>query len=626
MQQETLFFRSLFDQAPLPYCAIDAEGRLLSVNQRWQDLLGYERHEVLGRWFGEFIGSEARETFREQFADVLADGVVRGVTLPLVTKAGRVDHALFHGQVVVDSEGRPARVQCVFYELHARDEAMETLRLSEAERMAFMESSTEGFFVLDSEFRILYINRAGADMFRTQRENIIGKRVLELSPRLRDTEPYALAQHVLKTGKPVSISEYRTPTLPGDRWYSIALFALREQLGVALRDVTERKRDEERIEHLLQRQAAMVQLTLDLGHALSLDEAHRITRSTVESIVELASFRILRYDEAKHSVFPIYAVEDGVEQDVRNPEVRLLEEVEPPVREAILTKRSLSSPEPGGSQTNDGIDGGDSDAVGNVDRRTTLLIPMIAHDDVMGVLQIRGAQGTAFDPEIIELLASLCAVAAISLDNRLLLLASRETYEGVIRALATAIELRDPYTSEHQEGVARVAVDMARRMGVPESKVRAIELAAHVHDIGKVVIPAEILVKPTALTDVQRMIVQTHVSAAHDVLKGISFPWPIDEIVVQHHERLDGSGYPAGLAGDEIWLEARILAVADVAVAMTSHRPYRPAYSIDDTIAELQRARGEQLDARSVDACIAVLQSMEASGMAGRATPKPSTR
>ncbi|MBU1049599.1 HD domain-containing protein, partial [Candidatus Bipolaricaulota bacterium] len=137
---------------------------------------------------------------------------------------------------------------------------------------------------------------------------------------------------------------------------------------------------------------------------------------------------------------------------------------------------------------------------------------------------------------------------------------------------------------------------------------RAIVLAANIHDIGKVIIPAEILSKPSRLSQAQMSIVQSHVAVAHEVLEDIDFPWPIDEIVSQHHERLDGTGYPKGIRGDSIRLEARILGVADIADAMMSHRPYRPAFSLEDTITELLRLRGHALDSTVVDACLTVLR------------------
>jgi len=202
----------------------------------------------------------------------------------------------------------------------------------------------------------------------------------------------------------------------------------------------------------------------------------------------------------------------------------------------------------------------------------------------------------------------LASITAVAVENRSLVTKSQAAYEGTIRALSKAIELRDPYTSQHQEGVARIAAKISEQLGLKGDQLRAVELSAHIHDIGKVVIPAEILSKPTALTDAQMLIVQAHVEAADEVLSGVAFPWPIADIVCQHHERLDGSGYPNGLRDDQIRLEARILAVADIADAMMSHRPYRPAFSLEETVAELRRLSGQALDSAVVDACLGVLE------------------
>jgi putative nucleotidyltransferase with HDIG domain len=145
-----------------------------------------------------------------------------------------------------------------------------------------------------------------------------------------------------------------------------------------------------------------------------------------------------------------------------------------------------------------------------------------------------------------------------------------------------ALEARDPYTAGHQERVARLAVAIAREMGVPEDVVEAVRAAALVHHIGKLYIPGEIMSRPGKLSQPELDLIRTHARAGYEILQPIDFPWPVADIVLQHHERLDGSGYPQGLAGDTVMLEARILAVADVVEAMLSHRPYRPARAIEE--------------------------------------------
>jgi PAS domain S-box-containing protein len=180
--------------------------------------------------------------------------------------------------------------------------------------------------------------------------------------------------------------------------------------------------------------------------------------------------------------------------------------------------------------------------------------------------------------------------------------------EGTIQALATMVEARDRYTAGHQVRVADLACDIAKRMGVAESRIPIIRIAGLIHDVGKVCVPTEILNKPAPLSAIEFEIVKQHPKAAFDVLEKIEFPWPIADIVLQHHERVDGSGYPSGLRGDQIHLEARILGVADVVEAMSSHRPYRAALGTEKGLEEISKGRGTQFDANVVDACLHVFR------------------
>ena len=180
----------------------------------------------------------------------------------------------------------------------------------------------------------------------------------------------------------------------------------------------------------------------------------------------------------------------------------------------------------------------------------------------------------------------------------------RRALKGVVQAMSVTVEMRDPYTAGHQHRVSRLSVAIAREMGLPERQIEGIRMAGDIHDIGKIYVPAEILSKPGKLTDIEFTIIKTHPQVGFDILKNVEFPWPIADIVVQHHERLDGRGYPAGLKGASILLEARIIIVADVVEAMSSHRPYRPAHGIDKALEEISLHRGTVYDAVVVDACL----------------------
>jgi putative nucleotidyltransferase with HDIG domain len=173
-----------------------------------------------------------------------------------------------------------------------------------------------------------------------------------------------------------------------------------------------------------------------------------------------------------------------------------------------------------------------------------------------------------------------------------------------VETMASIVETRDPYTAGHQKGVAQLAGAIAAEMSLDADRLQGLRVAGLLHDIGKILVPAEILSKPGKLSETEFNLIKAHSQAGADILGKINFPWPVAQIVLQHHERLDGSGYPQGLAAKGILLEARILAVADVMEAMASHRPYRPALGIDKALEEISKNKETLYDGEVVAACV----------------------
>ncbi len=196
--------------------------------------------------------------------------------------------------------------------------------------------------------------------------------------------------------------------------------------------------------------------------------------------------------------------------------------------------------------------------------------------------------------------------AKIKIEEQLLQL--QDNLKDTVNAIATIVEMRDPYTAGHQQRVAALAKAIAIEMKLSADDIEAIEIGGIVHDVGKIKIPAEILSKPGKINDIEYSLIKLHPQAGYDILKGIDFPWPIAQMVLQHHERLDGSGYPHGLKGDEILLGARILSVADVVEAISSHRPYRPSLGIEAALAEITQFRDVYFDPQVVDACLSLFR------------------
>jgi PAS domain S-box-containing protein/putative nucleotidyltransferase with HDIG domain len=180
----------------------------------------------------------------------------------------------------------------------------------------------------------------------------------------------------------------------------------------------------------------------------------------------------------------------------------------------------------------------------------------------------------------------------------------RKSLAGTLQAMANTVEARDPYTAGHEKRVSALARSIAQEMGLSKDTTDNIRMAGSIHDVGKMSVPAEILSKPTRLLDIEMSLIKTHSQSGYDILKDSQLPYPVAEIVLQHHERLDGSGYPQGLKGDEILLEAQIICIADVVEAMASYRPYRPALGSDVALNEIEKNKGTLYNAAAVEACV----------------------
>jgi HD-GYP domain-containing protein (c-di-GMP phosphodiesterase class II)/PAS domain-containing protein len=256
---------------------------------------------------------------------------------------------------------------------------------------------------------------------------------------------------------------------------------------------------------------------------------------------------------------------------------------------------------------------------------SSIALPLIADGETIGALNVYAAEPDAFTSEEVKMLTELSddltyGIMALRMrikhvhaeENLKQSVAElRRSFEGTIMALESVVEYKDPYTSGHQLRVTQLACAIAKEMCLPNDRINGLYLAGLVHDVGKTAIPAEILSKPGRLTEAEYCVVKTHAQVGYDILKNITFPGPIAQIALQHHERIDGSGYPQGLSDSDILLEAKIIAVADVVEAMSSHRPYRPALGMDAALAEISKKRGVLYAAEVVDACLKVIQEKE---------------
>ncbi|MEK7375250.1 MAG: HD domain-containing phosphohydrolase, partial [Thermodesulfobacteriota bacterium] len=184
----------------------------------------------------------------------------------------------------------------------------------------------------------------------------------------------------------------------------------------------------------------------------------------------------------------------------------------------------------------------------------------------------------------------------------------RRAVETTIQVLVLAVETKDPYTAGHQKRTTNLARAMAAEMNLPQEKIEGLRMAGVIHDIGKIGLPTEILSKPTKLSAIEYSLIKEHARQGYEILKDVESPWPLAEMVYQHHERINGSGYPRGLKGEEILVEARILAVADIVEAMASHRPYRPSLGMDAALEEIEKNRGLLYDPAAGETCLRLIR------------------
>lgn len=239
----------------------------------------------------------------------------------------------------------------------------------------------------------------------------------------------------------------------------------------------------------------------------------------------------------------------------------------------------------------------------------SLSIPLIVAEKIIGAMTVSAMQHSQLGEEEEALLMEMAGDLAFGIskmrDNRerIDILEKLEgSLDNAVTAIAATVEMRDPYTAGHQRRVAKLAAAIASEMGLPIKQIEGIRIAGIVHDIGKIHVPAEILSNPSKLSDAEFSIIKTHPQAGYDILRTIDFPWPVAQMILQHHEKMDGSGYPNGLKGEDILIEARILCIADVIEAMASHRPYRPGFGIFPALQEVSRNKGRFYDLHVVKA------------------------
>ncbi|KAF0164165.1 MAG: hypothetical protein FD157_2530 [Rhodocyclaceae bacterium] len=620
LRQSEEFLDAIVENIPDMIFVKDAQAlRFVRFNSAGERLLGYPREELLGKNDYDFFPKEEADSFTARDREVLAGKGLVDIPEEAIKTRVQGERFLHTKKIpIADKEGEPQYLLGISEDITEHKRAEDTLRMSEEKYRTIFEESFDGLFVTSPEGRILDMNKKGVAMFGYDTKEEIQRLDLERDVYAHPPDRKRILAMVDAQGTAEYEVEVKKKT--GEAMVTrCALTAVRDKGGSVvsyrgiISDITEKKRAERALHKVNRALKATSACNMALIHAT--DEP-QLLNEICQIIVESGGYRLAWVGYAEHD--PAKTVRPVAQSGY-----------EPGYMEH--THISWADDELGNGPLGLAIRCGQIQVVQdvNTDPRfepwranaarlgygSVMVAPLLSDSETIGALSIYAADTDAFDAAEIALLGELAADMAfgiVTLRARGAHEQSAErlqrSMEATIQVIAGTVEMRDPYTAGHQIRVAELAAAIAREMGLTEDQVHGIRLAGLVHDLGKIQIPAEILSKPGKLSRIEFEMIKTHPEAGYDILKDVDFPWPIAQIVFQHHERLDGSGYPRGLQTNEILLEARIMAVADVVEAMASHRPYRPSLGIERALEEISANAGKYYDADAVRACILLLR------------------
>jgi PAS domain S-box-containing protein len=562
LQESEAHYRQLFEANPHPMWFFDPETlAFLAVNDAAVAHYGWSREEFLAMTLADIRPAETRSALLKH----LATDNEKHIRTVDSSEHRKKDGTLIDVEIsshIVDFGGRRARIASA-YDITDRKRAEDALARESRRNLVFLRNASDGIHILDSDGNVLEVSDSFCKMLGYSREELIGANV-----SLWDAQwsPQELKQLIAKQIANTELSVLET---------------------------RHRRRDGSFVDVEVTGQG----LELD-GKPVLFNSARDITKRVLagrELVESEARFRGL----VEQTIAGIYIIQDGK-----------LAYVNPRAAEIVGqgSTDKLIGTDPLGWITE-----ADRGTVAENLRRLVdgeadslaLDFGVLRQDGVVIQVGANAARATYKGrPAIIGLLQDISEKKRADAEIRRYLEQLKTAFMSTVKVATTLSEMRDPYTAGHERRVAQIAVAIGAELGFDERRQEGLQVAGYLHDVGKMTIPAEILSKPGKLSAIELQLIQGHAQAGYDVLKGVEFPWPVAQVALQHHERMDGSGYPQGLEGEAILLEARIMAVADVVEAMSSFRPYRPGLGINKALAEIERGRGSLYDPVVTDACL----------------------
>ena len=593
IQRERDKAQNYLDIAGVIILVLNENAEISHINQKGCQILGYQENELKGlNWFDTCLPERYRKEVKGVFKGIVAGGdeMVEFFENPILTKSGEERTIAWHNTVLWDEKGHNIGAlssgEDITERIHSEEEIKSLSKFTDENPNPILRFSKEG--------KILYASNSSAALLkkwgRSIGESVTSDWKKKISTSFTSNEIHEVEE----------VCENRS--------ISLILAPIKEMdyVNAYGRDVTERVRSE----HLLK---ALNQASVAMGAALS---QQGIFNAVAKELKQLdISCMLFPLDETGTKLITAYI---GYEPAIIMPLEKLagitfkkhsfsIDTVDI-FQRVIWEKETIF--EDTSEQTVKQIYHNQSKktitSILNIFQdKKVISMPLIIEDKVIGTFMV---QSTTLTQRDIPATIAFAHQLAGAWNKAQLVQDLRKTVEGTIHTIAATVEARDPYTAGHQMRVTDLITAIASEMGLDSDRVEGIKMAGIIHDLGKISIPAEILSKPGKLSDLEFKLIKTHPQNGFDLLKEIEFPWPIAQIILQHHEKMDGSGYPQGLKGEEIMLEARILAVADIVEAMSSHRPYRSALGIDKALEQIKQDKGTLLDPDAVDACLKVFE------------------
>jgi PAS domain S-box-containing protein/putative nucleotidyltransferase with HDIG domain len=634
--QERESAQRLRDIAGVMFVGLNDRGEITLINRKACEILECEQEEAIGKiWFDSFLPERTRDQTRTVFSRILTGEIepVEYFENPILTNTGEERIIAWHNTLVEDDKGSIVGTLSSGEDITDRQLAEAQLATEEQFIETALNAQLDTFFLFEpSTGKAIRWNRAFKDISgytddeiakRKAPASYYGSEDLEraaafLQEVMMDGAGSIELDHVCKDGRKIP-TEYRVSVIcddQGDPKYMISIG----------RDISVRRRQDRVLKALIRAAQAMeASITVDAIFAAASNVLADLGFSCMYFPIDESGNRLktqyLSFETRKlraaeklvgmrHEEFAISVDDvDIYRKVIREKKAFLVQDTEAVLRQALPHRHKKYA----------------GSIVRMLGIPKSIPAPLISGNSVIGLISVMSDVLTEDDVPVITAFSHQMAAAVnkAGLMEKLerglrdvelakersdeSLAVVQKTLDGAVQALASMAEKRDPYTAGHQKRVTYLACAIAEEMGLPEEKIEGIRVAGFLHDLGKISVPVDILNKPGQLLDVEFELIKTHPNVGYDILKGIEFPWPIADIVVQHHERVDGSGYPAGLSGKDLLIEAKILAVADVVEAMSSHRPYRPALGIEAALEEITIMSGTHFDPGVVAACVKLI-------------------